>query len=559
MSMQLFSFGHPCEHQLRRVCIGGTGCPLNGYPDTWCCSFVKGRINFKRDKPCEGQRCRWGFNHPTTQQFDAVHALIVEARSIAARIDDDTAAWTATDPLHDLSLSGQHPTDLALCAMHYVKTGQSRAGRRYGYLFALAALKAGDAKVLHQLLRTCKKPFDSCLVGAWEAVTRSPPQKGATKLTRQVFDDLREEIVEGLTATLSKDGKLICREEQLSIHPIFVQVLRNVPGRLKKKAGELLEEANTTFPLGSSNMPSLPGTTSESAVATPQGERKLSTKDEGKAAGQATKSNATKPLGDVKAEVVVGSEPIEVAEDIKQKFAEAPALPPADGAPAKKKGAPASATQQQPSIPLPAAAQQQARQSRAPVALAKPETPKAAPTAVPAPKVSTPRQHHTSNSAPPTVPTSAVATPSAVPMLGRSILEEFEGLTAQYNSLGSTRSVQVNSVPDILVLNGLFALQPEGPIGSTAPLGAASKVGFSVADIQSRTSATGWRTPPASLQGVSENSASWRGSQSDLASPFTPHQAFSAGTAVVVNPQHQDAAADMLKLMEGVKKAWGTA
>eukprot|EP00758_Cryptobia_borreli_P008102 Tbor_TRINITY_DN5356_c5_g7::TRINITY_DN5356_c5_g7_i1::g.4304::m.4304 len=86
--MQLFEFGHPCEHQLRRTCIGGISCPLNGYPDMWCCSYIKGKINFKRDRPCEGQRCRWNFTHPIQSHFETVTNIINDGRELAGRVDD---------------------------------------------------------------------------------------------------------------------------------------------------------------------------------------------------------------------------------------------------------------------------------------------------------------------------------------------------------------------------------------------------------------------------------------------------------------------------------------
>ncbi|KEG12187.1 hypothetical protein DQ04_01921100 [Trypanosoma grayi] len=262
MTMQLFSFGHPCEHQLRRTCIGGTSCPLNGYPDNWCCSFIKGKINFKRDKPCEGPRCRWGFTHPSQSQFDAVTHVLNESRPIAARIDD------ADDKeLLAFNIENSHIVDTVQCALHMMRHPPSSCTTRVGQLLAYAALRAGDAKVFMQLLKTMKKPVDGYLLGAYDYLTNgnlpvaitttsntnTAPAQGKSfgkrnnsEKKEDASEELKNDMVDLMNAALSSGGQLVNREDQHTLQAVFIQALRSYP-KSNKKRQEMLELAIAKF------------------------------------------------------------------------------------------------------------------------------------------------------------------------------------------------------------------------------------------------------------------------------------------------------------------------
>ncbi|RNF16382.1 uncharacterized protein Tco025E_05212 [Trypanosoma conorhini] len=268
MSLQLFSFGHPCEHQLRRTCIGGSSCPLNGYPDNWCCSFIKGKINFKRDKPCEGPRCRWGFTHPSQSQFDAVTHVLNESRPIAAKLDD-------ADDKEQLSfnIENSHLVDTVQCALHMMRHPPISRATRVGQLLAYAALRAADPKVFMQLLKTLKKPVDGYLLGAYDYLTsgklpapapaaaaaaaaaaatttnaqgKAAGKKGHSEKKEDASEELRNDMVDLMNAALSSGGQLVNREDQHTLQAVFIQALRSYP-KSNKKRQEMLELAVAKF------------------------------------------------------------------------------------------------------------------------------------------------------------------------------------------------------------------------------------------------------------------------------------------------------------------------
>lgn len=313
MTMQLFSFGHPCEHQLRRTCIGGSSCPLHGYPDAWCCSYVKGKINFKRDKPCEGPRCRWGFTHPTQGQFDAVTQVIAEGKAIATKLDE-----SGPNDLLTFQIDSPHVVDTVQCALHVMKHPPSSCGKKIGQLLAYAAVKASEPKVFTQLLKTMKKPIDAYLLGANDFLlslkTGSPPATqgttapapkksfaagaAATKAKDDVIDDLRSDIVDVMNAALSQNGQLVVREDQGQLQQVFVAALKTFPKNRKKQ--EMLEAALAKFkfpPPGSSPPPPPPVIdTPELPPATPPPAQKAEKpKVEPKPQQQQSVSNAVEP------------------------------------------------------------------------------------------------------------------------------------------------------------------------------------------------------------------------------------------------------------------------
>ncbi|KAH8614111.1 hypothetical protein ERJ75_000748700 [Trypanosoma vivax] len=277
--MQLFSFGHPCEHQLRRTCIGGLSCPLNGYPDSWCCSFIKGKINFKRDKPCEGVRCRWGFTHPTQLQFDAVTQVLNESRIIASKIDDGDEKEILV-----FSIDSHHVADTVQCAMQMMHNQPSSCAPRVGQLLAYAALRAGEPKVFMQLLKTMKKPVDGYLLGAYDYLIRgivpqpissgsnngngsngnsnnnstqgknagkkgnnaSSNSNNANEKKEDVSEELKNDMVDLMNAALSSGGQLVNREDQHTLQAVFIQSLKGYP-KSNKKRQEMLELAIAKF------------------------------------------------------------------------------------------------------------------------------------------------------------------------------------------------------------------------------------------------------------------------------------------------------------------------
>jgi hypothetical protein len=244
--MQLFTFGHPCEHQLRRVCIGGTSCPLNGYPDHWCCSFVKGRINFKRDKPCEGARCRWGFAHPPASSFDAVTLVLQEGRACAAKMEEGYGSGA----LHGgpYTITSPHAADVAHCALNMLRVPPARVATRVGGLLAFAAVKAGDAKIFTQLLKTMKKPVDDYLIGAFEYIHATTAKAaGAAKAKDTTLEDLRHDVISIMCSALSHQGELIWRAEQLPLQTHYLAALKSAT-RNKKKYAEMLDQAALIFP-----------------------------------------------------------------------------------------------------------------------------------------------------------------------------------------------------------------------------------------------------------------------------------------------------------------------
>lgn len=272
----MFNFGHPCEHQLKRVCIGGHHCPLHGYPDNWCCSNVKGRIHFKRDKPCEGPRCRWGYIHPTPEEFDSVTSILSEARLIAGKLED-------TSDASPLTIDNSHVVDTVLTTLKYMRTPPQSAARRLGFFFAYAAVRSQDGKVFVSLLRPMKRPVDMYLLGAWgfvmqmlkqrdaahakataaggnatgtagassssPAATAAPPATKASppKKTDDVVDDLRHDMLDIMAGALSSNGQLLHRDEQVALQAVYIQALQ-IATRNKKKVAEALAIAQERFP-----------------------------------------------------------------------------------------------------------------------------------------------------------------------------------------------------------------------------------------------------------------------------------------------------------------------
>ncbi|CCD12200.1 unnamed protein product [Trypanosoma congolense IL3000] len=281
MSMNLFNFGHPCEHQLRRTCIGGTSCPLNGYPDSWCCSYIKGKINFKRDKPCEGLRCRWGFLHPPIAQFEIVTQVLNESRPIAQKIEE------GKEEILTFSIENNHIVDTVQCALRMLHNPPSTFTAPIGQLLAYAALRARDTKVFMQLLKTVKKPVDGYLLGAYDYLMRGalPPPIGSTgsgsnssngasgnagqgkaagkksgggnnsssnansnpaDKKEDISDELKNDMVDLMNAALSSGGQLVNREDQHTLQAVFIQALRSFP-KSNKKRQEMLELAVAKF------------------------------------------------------------------------------------------------------------------------------------------------------------------------------------------------------------------------------------------------------------------------------------------------------------------------
>lgn len=253
MTMQLFSFGHPCEHQLRRTCIGGSSCPLHGYPDSWCCSYVKGKINFKRDKPCEGPRCRWGFTHPTQAQFDAVTQVIAEGKAIGANLDE-----SGPNDLLTFQIDSSHVVDTVQCALHVMKHPPSSCGKKIGQLLAYAAIKAQEVKVFTQLLKTMKKPIDAYLLGAMEYLSNLL-KAGATSAVKKgkkddaLIEDLRSDIVDVMSAALSQGGQLVIRDDQRELQQVYISALKSFVKNRKKL--EMLELAQAKFKLSAGALP----------------------------------------------------------------------------------------------------------------------------------------------------------------------------------------------------------------------------------------------------------------------------------------------------------------
>lgn len=245
----LFAFGHPCEFQLKRACIGGTHCPLNGFPDNWCCSFVKGRINFKRDKPCEGARCRWGFEHPTTANFDAVNTVLTDARTLAQKLDD--AAGTPDDIIQ-FKFSSAHYADTVHCTLQFLHTTPSVIGHKLGQLMACAALRSHDAAIFTRLLKTVKKPVDPYVLGAYEYVVHHIEQlkvkaaAGKRIKGEDVAEELRSDVVDVMNSALSQGGVLVDRVDQQDLQSVFVSALRTFPAKNRRKR-EMLEAALAKF------------------------------------------------------------------------------------------------------------------------------------------------------------------------------------------------------------------------------------------------------------------------------------------------------------------------
>lgn len=255
--MQLFSFGHPCEHQLRRACIGGSSCPLHGYPDLWCCSYIKGKINFKRDKPCEGAKCRWGFTHPSSSDLEDVTKVLNEARVIASKIDE-----ADDDDLLSFQIDSPYIADTVQCSIYMIRHSPSTCGRRLGQLLAYAAVKAGDPKMFMQLLKTMKKPVDSYILGGYMFLTRgNPPQpntiaptgKGSKKnpppsavKREDIVEELRNDTVDLMNAALSQGGQLVDRDDQHVLQATFIQALRQYK-KSNKKRQAMLEAALSKF------------------------------------------------------------------------------------------------------------------------------------------------------------------------------------------------------------------------------------------------------------------------------------------------------------------------
>jgi hypothetical protein len=250
--MQLFSFGHPCEHQLRRTCIGGSSCPLHGYPDSWCCSYVKGKINFKRDKPCEGPRCRWGFTHPTQAQFDAVTLVIAEGKAIGANLDE-----SGPNDLLTFQIDSTHVVDTVQCALHVMKHPPSSCGKKIGQLLAYAAIKAQEVKVFTQLLKTMKKPIDAYLLGAMEHLSNllkvGTPVVKKGKKDDALIEDLRSDIVDVMSAALSQGGQLVIRDDQRELQQVYISALKSFVKNRKKL--EMLELAQAKFKFSATALP----------------------------------------------------------------------------------------------------------------------------------------------------------------------------------------------------------------------------------------------------------------------------------------------------------------
>ncbi|KPA74356.1 hypothetical protein ABB37_09336 [Leptomonas pyrrhocoris] len=261
MSMQLFSFGHPCEHQLHRACIGGSNCPLNGYPDTWCCSFIKGKINFKRDRPCEGPRCHWDFVHPSQSQFDEVTQVLEQSRPIAAKLDE-----AKDTDLLSFQINNPHIIDTVQCALHMMRYPPSTCARRVGQLLAYAAVLAGDQDVFVQLLKTMKKPVDGYILGAYAYLTQTKAgggsagggdkgganQKGNKKQSKKkdgkddITATLANTMVELMNAALSLGGQLVDREDQHVLQAMLIKALSTYP-KGDKRHQEMLEKAIAKF------------------------------------------------------------------------------------------------------------------------------------------------------------------------------------------------------------------------------------------------------------------------------------------------------------------------
>ncbi|AAZ12918.1 uncharacterized protein TEOVI_000015400 [Trypanosoma equiperdum] len=291
MAMQLFTFGHPCEHQLRRQCIGGKSCPLCGYPNEWCCSYIKGKINFKRDKPCEGSRCRWNYQHPPQSLFDAVTQVLNESRPIALKIDEGD-----DKEILALSIDNHHIVDTVQCALQMLRNPPSTYSARVGQLLAYAALRARDTKVFMQLLKTMKKPVDGYILGAYDYLMRgtipaplnsssntvggnannnsvnsgnnnsagSNQGRAAAKKAgtgsngnnssnnnnndkkEDIADELKSDMVDLMNAALSSGGQLVDREDQHTLQAVFIQSLRSYP-KSNKKRQEMLESAVAMF------------------------------------------------------------------------------------------------------------------------------------------------------------------------------------------------------------------------------------------------------------------------------------------------------------------------
>ncbi|KAG5486173.1 hypothetical protein LSCM1_07292 [Leishmania martiniquensis] len=256
MSMQLFSFGHPCEHQLHRACIGGLNCPLNGYPDTWCCSFIKGKINFKRDRPCEGPRCFWDYVHPSQSQFDEVTQVLEQSRPIAAKLDESSD----TDLL-SFHISNPHIIDTVQCALHMMRQPPSVCARRVGQLLAYAAVLAGDQDVFVQLLKTMKKPVDGYILGAYAFLTQSKGGiaggagrggSGAKRSNKRkdgkedIAATLANIMVELMNAALSLGGQLVDREDQHVLQAMLIKALSAYP-KSDRRHQDMLERAVAKF------------------------------------------------------------------------------------------------------------------------------------------------------------------------------------------------------------------------------------------------------------------------------------------------------------------------
>jgi len=469
--MQLFTFGHPCEHQLRRVCIGGTSCPLNGYPDHWCCSFIKGRINFKRDKPCEGNRCRWGFAHPPASSFDAVTLVLQEGRACAAKIEEGYG----TGSLHGgpYTITSPHAADVAHCALNMLRVPPMRVAPRVGGLLAYAAVRAGDAKVFTQLLKTVKKPVDDYLIGAHEYIVATA-RDGKGKLSKAdlgVLEDLRHDVLGIMGPALSHQGELICRPEQLPLQTYYVTALKGAT-RNKKKFAEALEAATAKYPAAVAKSGKLVPPASWSKAANP-------------AEADADDSAASSLTG----------EPPKTPQ--KQ-----PATPPATSPAAKPAAAAsASAAAGQPS-PSSASTADKKKSAAAPITTtvttssaasdkkaAKPATPAAAPSQPPA------ASSQTSPAAPAKPAGSKVQAPAAKPA---------PTLLATCDALGSDPAFSFNEFPGIAsvaypqpeppasVFGGLFSLDINaarcGPLLEVAtvgrreaPLGAATREGDTIA------------------------------------------------------------------------------
>ncbi|KAG5485210.1 hypothetical protein CUR178_06569 [Leishmania enriettii] len=252
MSMQLFSFGHPCEHQLHRACIGGLNCPLNGYPDTWCCSFIKGKINFKRDRPCEGPRCFWDYVHPSQSQFDEVTQVLEQSRPIAAKLDE-----ASDTDLLSFHISNPHIIDTVQCALHMMRHPPSVCARRVGQLLAYAAVLAGEQDVFVQLLKTMKKPVDGYILGAYAFLTQSKGAAGrggggAKKSSKKkdgkddITSTLANIMVELMNAALSLGGQLVDREDQHVLQAMLIKALSTYP-KSDKRHQDMLEKAIAKF------------------------------------------------------------------------------------------------------------------------------------------------------------------------------------------------------------------------------------------------------------------------------------------------------------------------